>query len=73
MQKDMQNLNCCMNNFKIRGDSMAHITNKISVWLLDTATLRNLNANFIKCIYQKGPLFVSFEKCYYISTEHVIS
>lgn len=52
---------------------MAHITNKISVWLLDTATLRNLNANFIKCIYQKGPLFVSFEKCYYISTEHVIS
>jgi hypothetical protein len=52
---------------------MAYITEKDPFWLLVTATLRNLSANFIKYTYQKGVLFISSENVITFSTEHVIS
>lgn len=57
VQKDMQNLNCCMNNFKIRGDSMAHITNKVSVLATGHCYIKKLECKFYQMHLPKRASF----------------
>lgn len=59
----MQNFNHCINKqFQTQRRQLWHILQKKDpFWLLVTTTLRNLSANFIKYIYQKGVLFIPSE------------